>query len=97
VVYTLSLHDALPIFSPFYGREDELVEVERWVVDDRCRLVVLLSIGGLGKTALSIKLAQQIAPHFGFVLWRSLQNAPPLERLLAEIGRASCRERHEIR
>jgi WD40 repeat protein len=70
--------------SPFYGREDELVEVERWVVDDRCRLVVLLSIGGLGKTALSIKLAQQIAPHFGFVLWRSLQNAPPLERLLAE-------------
>src|SRR2546423_2667079 len=60
--------------SSFYGREDELVEVERWVVDDRCRLVVLLSIGGLGKTALSIKLAQQIAPHFGFVLWRSLQN-----------------------
>src|SRR5947199_8175069 len=27
---------------------------------------------------------QQVAPHFGFVLWRSLQNAPPLERLLAE-------------
>jgi WD40 repeat protein len=70
--------------SAFYGREQELVELERWVVDDGCRLVALFSIGGLGKTALSIKLAQQIAPHFDFVLWRSLQNAPPLGGLLAK-------------
>src|SRR6266700_5116792 len=70
--------------STFYGREDELAELERWIVDDRCRLVALLSRGGFGKTALSVKLMHQVAPHFGFLLWRSLQNAPPLERLLAE-------------
>src|ERR1700704_1244540 len=29
--------------SAFYGRESELVELERWIVDERCRLVALLS------------------------------------------------------
>ena len=70
--------------SAFYGRESELVELERWIVDERCRLVALLSRGGYGKTALSVKLTQQIARHFDVVIWRSLQNAPPLERLLAD-------------
>ena len=68
----------------FYGREDELVELERQIVDDHCRLVAILSRGGFGKTALSVKLTQQVARHFDFVIWRSLQNAPPLENLLAE-------------
>src|SRR6266566_801069 len=70
--------------SAFYGRESELVELERWMVDEHCRLVALLSRGGYGKTALSVKLTQQIAHHFDVVIWRSLQNAPPLERLLAD-------------
>ena len=62
--------------SAFYGRESELVELERWIVDERCRLVALLSRGGYGKTTLSVKLTQQIARHFDVVIWRSLQNAP---------------------
>src|SRR6266481_4781131 len=70
--------------SAFYGRERELVELTRWIVEERCRLVALLSRGGHGKTTLSVKLTQQIERHFDFVIWRSLQNAPPLERLLAE-------------
>src|SRR6266851_3622224 len=70
--------------SAFYGRERELVELARWIVEERCRLVALLSRGGYGKTTLSVKLTQQIARHFEVVIWRSLQNAPPLERLLAE-------------
>ncbi len=70
--------------SAFYGRESELVELERWIVDEHCRLVALLSRGGYGKTALSVKLTQQIARHFDVVIWRSLQNTPPLERLLAD-------------
>src|SRR5260221_6734349 len=70
--------------SAFYGRERELVELARWIVEERCRLVALLSRAGYGKTALSVKLTQQIARHFEVVIWRSLQNAPPLERVLAE-------------
>src|SRR5258706_5768095 len=70
--------------SAFYGRERELVELERWIVDEHCRLVALLSRGGYGKTTLSVKLTQQIERHFDFVIWRSLQHAHRLERLLAE-------------
>jgi len=36
--------------------------------------VVILGIGGTGKTALSIKLAEQIQAQFE-VIWRSLHNA----------------------
>src|SRR2546428_2718732 len=70
--------------SSFYGREQELAKLEQWVLNDRCRLVVLLGMGGIGKTTLSIKFAQQVAPHFAFVFWRSLRNAPPLEEVLAD-------------
>jgi len=70
--------------TSFYGRELELATLEQWALSDRCRLVALLGMGGIGKTTLSIKFAQQVAPYFGFVFWRSLHNAPPFEEMLAD-------------
>ncbi|NJR61689.1 MAG: hypothetical protein HC769_24345, partial [Cyanobacteria bacterium CRU_2_1] len=69
----------------FYGREAELTELKQWILIDRCRLVVLLGIGGSGKTTLSVKLAQRIGEKFDRVVWRSLDNAPPLKMLLADL------------
>ena len=68
-----------------YGRERELTQLEEWIIVDRCRLIALLGIGGIGKTALSIKLAKQIASRFEFVVWRSLETAPPLKTVLADL------------
>ena len=42
-------------------------------------------MGGIGKTALAAKIAQQIQNQFEFVIWRSLRNAPPLEILLGDL------------
>ena len=68
--------------SIFYGREHELARLHQWIEGDRCRLVTVLGMGGLGKTSLSIKLAETSQTQFEFVLWRSLRNAPPIEELL---------------
>jgi WD40 repeat protein len=71
--------------SIFYGRVQELKTLEKWIVQDRCRLIEILAIGGMGKTALAVKLAQQMPTEFDFVVWRSLRNAPPLADFLVEV------------
>jgi WD40 repeat protein len=74
--------------SLFYGRSAEISTLATWIGQDHCRLIALLGMGGIGKTALSVKLAQQLAtanPPFEFIIWRTLRNAPPLELLLTDL------------
>ncbi len=71
--------------SHFYGRQSDLQTLETWTLSTRCRLIGIFGIGGIGKTTLSIKLAQSIQPQFDCVIWRSLRQAPPLTELLKDI------------
>ncbi|MGF1539565.1 MAG: NACHT domain-containing protein [Pleurocapsa sp.] len=71
--------------SVFFGRQAEIITLRNWLKRDRCRAILLLGMGGIGKTALAIKTAQTIQTEFQFVFWRSLRNAPLLTNLLAEI------------
>jgi WD40 repeat protein len=71
--------------SIFYGRSQELALLEQWLLQDRCRLVAILGMGGMGKTSLSVKLAEQVQHQFEFLLWRSLSQAPPFEELVTEL------------
>ncbi|NER84579.1 MAG: hypothetical protein F6K42_34670, partial [Leptolyngbya sp. SIO1D8] len=66
----------------FVGRLVEQDTLKEWIIRDRCRLVLLLGMGGIGKTALSIQVGQQVQTEFDWVIWRSLRNAPPLLELL---------------
>jgi WD40 repeat protein len=73
-----------PHVQHFYGRVDELAVVKRWIVDEHCRLVSIIGVGGIGKTSLVAKLIDQERPVFRAVFWRTLLNAPPLERILRD-------------
>lgn len=74
-----------PDVSIFYGRSQELATLEKWIIQDRSRLVALLGIGGIGKTSLSVKLGERLQKNFEYVIWRSLHNAPTITSLLTSL------------
>src|SRR5438270_1608897 len=73
--------EALDVPS-IYGREQELATLARWMVQERCRMVSVLGMGGMGKSALVVRAMQQLAGHFDVVLFRSLRDAPDCSALL---------------
>jgi WD40 repeat protein/transcriptional regulator with XRE-family HTH domain len=70
--------------SHFTGREGELAGLSHWIVQEQCRLVAILGMGGIGKSALVSQLGQHLAPQFDAVLWRSLRDAPECSDLVAD-------------
>lgn len=71
--------------SVFYGREIELAQLWQWAIVQRCRVVGLLGIGGIGKSTIAVKAALQMQTEFEIVVWRSLVNAPSLDELLTSL------------
>jgi NB-ARC domain len=71
--------------QPFCGRSNELEQLSEWLTIDRCKLVGVLGIGGIGKTALAARLGDNIAADFDLTIWRSLREAPPLNQLMGEL------------
>jgi NB-ARC domain len=61
-----------------FGREQELGQLEQWVTTPRSRLVALVGMGGMGKTALAVKLVEQVQSAFELFVWISLRDAPAL-------------------
>ncbi|PSB03120.1 NB-ARC domain-containing protein [Merismopedia glauca] len=71
--------------SAFYGRTQQLTLLEQLLCQERCRLVAVLGMGGIGKTSLSVKLAEQVKDRFEYVIWRSLREAPPFKVIVANL------------
>jgi transcriptional regulator with XRE-family HTH domain len=69
--------------SFFCGRKEELNELEKIILNDKkCQFLMLLGMGGIGKTSLAFKLANKIQNRFDFLVWRSLRNAPTIDDTL---------------
>ena len=74
-----------PDVSIFYGRNNEINQIQDYIVKNCCKIVALLGHGGIGKTTLSVKIAEQVQNKFDCVIWRTLRNAPTLDTILAEL------------
>ncbi len=85
----INLDDAPELFSfydySFASRTTELATLENWIIVDRCRLIELLGINGIGKTALSLQLIEQIKTNFDYIIYRSLCFSPTLETTLKNL------------
>ncbi|KAF3887413.1 MULTISPECIES: NB-ARC domain-containing protein [Nostocales] len=82
-----------PDVSLFYGRRTEVSQLEQWIDGERCRLVMILGMSGVGKTAFSVKLAEHLKEKFEYVIWRSLHLNPSPDTLLNQLLRILSPER----
>ncbi|MEM7592593.1 MAG: NB-ARC domain-containing protein [Cyanobacteria bacterium P01_A01_bin.83] len=71
--------------STFFGRTEELTTLESWLLKERCRVITVLGMGGMGKTCLTVKLAKDIQGRFDMVMWCSLRDAPPATDVITRI------------
>ncbi|MEG4368982.1 NB-ARC domain-containing protein [Microcoleus sp. B4b_D2] len=79
----LDLSDA-PEPNLFYNRTSELTTLQNWILG-RNRLITILGLSGIGKTALTLQLISQIQHEFDRIIWRSLRNSPPLASLQTDL------------
>ncbi|MGK7945380.1 MAG: ATP-binding protein [Microcystaceae cyanobacterium] len=75
----------LPDNLNFYGRTEELNTLEKWMIENRCHLIMILGLKGMGKTTLSRQLIEQIKPHFDYLIYRSLYFSPSLDKLITQL------------
>jgi len=74
-----------PVSQRFYGREQELSQLEKWIIEDKYALVGVFGLGGIGKTELLIKFVEQFKDRFEYVFWKNLEYAPFVEDFLTDM------------
>ncbi len=74
-----------PDVTCFYGRRTELSLLKKWIVDEKSPLVSILGIKGVGKTALAVRLVEEVKDYFDCIFWRSLQFCPPAKVIQTEL------------
>lgn len=80
----IDLTDA-PELTSFYDRTSELSTLKQWILQAHTRLITVYGLSGIGKSAIALKLIEQIQTEFDYIIWLSLTNTPALSTLQTEL------------
>lgn len=80
----IDLTDA-PELTSFYDRTSELSTLTEWILQAHTRLITVYGLSGIGKSAIALKLIEQIQTEFDYIIWRSLTHTPTLSTIQTEL------------
>ena len=80
------LQEAGNLFElPFFGRTEELKQLDQLITGNRYRLITLVGMVGIGKTALAARFTQIAKNQFQYVIWKNLRATASFEDFLNEL------------
>jgi ATPase domain predominantly from Archaea len=74
-----------------YGRNSEIADLKKWILENKTRLITIYGLSGIGKTALIMKLINEIQTNFDYIIYRSLDNIPQLITLKDDFNKIFSR------
>lgn len=74
-----------PDVSNFCGRTEEINTLKRWTLEDKCRMVGILGLGGMGKTTLAVRMGQQVKGEFDRCIYRVLRETYTFDKFLGDL------------
>ncbi|MFB2896163.1 NB-ARC domain-containing protein [Aerosakkonemataceae cyanobacterium BLCC-F50] len=74
-----------PSGDSFASRTTELSTLKQWILEANTRLITIYGLSGIGKSAIALKLIEQIQTEFDYIIWRTLNNLPTLSTLQTEL------------
>ncbi len=80
----IDLTDA-PELIDYYDRASEESTLKQWILEAQTRLITIYGLSEIGKSALTLKLIEEIQTQFDYIIWKSLNNTPTLSTLQTQL------------